>query len=538
MLERFTLIPGTMAPPVLWYGTTLFVTGLICLVLALQIFLFLRQSPGAIALGLLLVALSWWDITYALYWIDAPAPNAQFWVDVTYVGVVSAPTLVFIFAIQISGLFETSWLLRKPFWFVMAIEPIVTLIALWTDPWHNLFFAGLRANYQGVILRGGLLFWSNVIYSYLLLLLSVIILVVGYARASGIFRKQLLMVLLSFAITWANSILFVAGLNPLPGADNTPFAFSIASALFAYALFRYRLLDVAPIARSVVIEQMKDGVLVLDANNRIVDINPAGKVWLPQAEIGVSLDRLRDQLPATLQQMPLDRDQRVEVMLEPSGRVLDIQVTQIYDQRRRLIGRLIVWREITEFKRLQAQLQRLANYDPLTGVYNRREFIRLANSELARAQRYQHALSLVLIDIDHFKIINDQFGHHTGDEALICFAASWMAEKRTHDIFARWGGEEFILLLPETDQHHARQLVERVRDKMLTKPMVAGNNRLIIKFSAGISAYTGSETFEQLAQRADLALYQAKQQGRNQTMIAELPQCEKAEPEQGQRSVH
>lgn len=99
MLERFTLIPGTMAPPVLWYGTTLFVTGLICLVLALQIFLFLRQSPGAIALGLLLVALSWWDITYALYWIDAPAPNAQFWVDVTYVGVVSAPTLVFIFAI-------------------------------------------------------------------------------------------------------------------------------------------------------------------------------------------------------------------------------------------------------------------------------------------------------------------------------------------------------------------------------------------------------------------------------------------------------
>ncbi|WP_416181079.1 GGDEF domain-containing protein [Chloroflexus sp.] len=162
----------------------------------------------------------------------------------------------------------------------------------------------------------------------------------------------------------------------------------------------------------------------------------------------------------------------------------------------------------------------------------------MANIELARAQRYQHALSLVLIDIDHFKMINDQFGHHAGDDALICFAASWMAEKRTHDIFARWGGEEFILLLPETDQHHARQLVERVRDKMLTKPMVAGNNRLIIKFSAGISAYTGSETFEQLVQRADLALYRAKQQGRNQTIIAELPQCEKTEPEQPQRSAH
>ncbi|WP_322486938.1 histidine kinase N-terminal 7TM domain-containing protein [Chloroflexus sp.] len=117
-------------PPVFWYGSALFVIGLMCLILALQIFLFLRQSPGAIALGLLLVALSWWDITYALYWIDAPAPNDQFWVDVTYLlGVVSAPTLVLIFAMQISDLFETSRLLRWPFFLVMAIESTVTLLA-------------------------------------------------------------------------------------------------------------------------------------------------------------------------------------------------------------------------------------------------------------------------------------------------------------------------------------------------------------------------------------------------------------------------
>ncbi|OAN37096.1 hypothetical protein A6A03_05485 [Chloroflexus islandicus] len=523
MPERFFLITDTFVPPVLWYGTALFVIGLMCLILALQIFLFLRQSPGAIALGLLLVALSWWDITYALYWIDAPAPNAQFWVDMTYLGVVSAPTLVLIFAMQISGLFETSRLLRWPFFLVMAIEPTITLLALWTDPWHNLFFAGLRTNYQGVVLRGGLFFWSNVVYSYLLLLLSLIILVVGYARANGIFRKQILIALLSFAITWANSIIFIAGLNPLPGADNTPFAFSIASILFAYALYRYRLFDVVPIARSLVIEQMKDGVLVLDANNRIVDINPAGKLWLPHAEIGVSLQQLRDQLPASLQQLPFDHDQRLEVALERTGHVLDLHVTQIYDRRQRRIGRLIVWREITDFKRLQAQLQHLANYDTLTGVYNRREFVRLATLELARAQRYGHDLALILIDIDHFKSINDRFGHHTGDEALVCFAAVWTAAKRAQDIFARWGGEEFILLLPETNQQQARQLVERVRTKALTTPLAARNEHLAIKFSAGISAYTPGETLEQLVQRADLALYQAKQNGRNQTVIAELP---------------
>ncbi|WP_322486939.1 histidine kinase N-terminal 7TM domain-containing protein [Chloroflexus sp.] len=163
--------------------------------------------------------------------------------------------------------------------------------------------------------------------SYLLLLLSLIILVTGYARANGVFRKQILIVLLSFAIAWANSIIFVASLNPLPGADSTPFAFSIASILFAYALFRYRLFDVVPIARSLLIEQMKDGVLVLDANNRIVDINPAGKLWLPHAEIGDSLNQLHDQLPASLQQLSLDHDQRLEIALERTGCVLDLNVT-------------------------------------------------------------------------------------------------------------------------------------------------------------------------------------------------------------------
>lgn len=318
-------------------------------------------------------------------------------------------------------------------------------------------------------------------------------------------------------------MIFVAGLNPLPGADNTPFAFSIASILFAYALYRYRLFDVIPIARSLVIDQMKDGVLVLDANNRIVDINPAGKRWLPHAEIGASLNQLRDQLLISLQQLPLDHDQRLEITVERTGSVLDLHVTQIYDRRQRRSGRLIVWREITDFKRLQAQLQHFANYDPLTGVFNRREFVRLANSELARAQRYGHDLALGLIDIDPFKAINDQFGRDTGDRALVCFAASWIAEKRASDIFARWGGEEFTLLLPVTNQQQARQFVERVRTKALNTPITVNNEHLAIKFSTGISAYTSGEMLEQLVQRADLALHQAKQNGRNQTVIAELP---------------
>ncbi len=193
-----------------------------------------------------------------------------------------------------------------------------------------------------MILRGSILFWCNGIYSYLRLLRSMIILVAGYARTNGIFRKQILIVLLSFTITWANSIIFVAGLNPLPGADNTPFAFSIASILFAYALYCYRLFDVIPIARSLVIDQMKDGVLVLDAYNRIVDINPAGKRWLPHAEIGASLNQLRDQLLISLQQLPLDHDQRLEITLERTGSGLDLHVTQIYDRRQRRSGRLIV----------------------------------------------------------------------------------------------------------------------------------------------------------------------------------------------------
>jgi len=182
--------------------------------------------------------------------------------------------------------------------------------------------------------------------------------------------------------------------------------------------------------------------------------------------------------------------------------------------------------EITASKNLEIELvqtknklQQLAATDYLTGIYNRRQFNTLAERELLRCGRNNLPATLMILDIDHFKHINDTYGHACGDAILVAFTDRIRGELRSYDIFARIGGEEFAILLPEVDSKVAMDIAARYLSKIADVPFYYESEHISVTTSIGLSeSYPKIKTLDYALQIADKNLYAAKQQGRNQAV--------------------
>lgn len=168
-----------------------------------------------------------------------------------------------------------------------------------------------------------------------------------------------------------------------------------------------------------------------------------------------------------------------------------------------------------ELQDVLERIHKLATRDDLTGLVNRRHMEELAEMEHRRALRSGRAPCLCLLDLDHFKRINDVHGHAAGDEVLRLFALHASLALRETDVLARWGGEEFLVLLPDTDPGEAQQGFERLRDLLERDETWGDRPHLRVSFSAGLTAWRGGEALRDALARADLALYEAKASGRN-----------------------
>jgi diguanylate cyclase (GGDEF)-like protein len=173
-----------------------------------------------------------------------------------------------------------------------------------------------------------------------------------------------------------------------------------------------------------------------------------------------------------------------------------------------------------ELRASLAREQLRARTDDLTGLYNRRYFFELAAREFSVATRHGRALSFIMIDIDHFKRINDTFGHQTGDVVLAHVAQIAAAHRRSGDIVARYGGEEFVLLLPETTAEQALLVAEQICDAVAAAGLDTPGGRATFTISGGVAGLeAGSQSLEDLIRQADRALYAAKAQGRNRVNL-------------------
>ena len=179
-------------------------------------------------------------------------------------------------------------------------------------------------------------------------------------------------------------------------------------------------------------------------------------------------------------------------------------------------------RDVTQQKQVEMQLQDLANTDPLTGINNRRHFFQLADKELARTVRYQSDLSILMLDIDNFKSINDNFGHSIGDQVIKSAADTLTSLLRENDIVGRLGGEEFAALLPGTAIRPGHDAAERIRKTVSETAIPVAGKQIRFTVSIGVAQYKSEDdNIDSIINRADSALYEAKKSGRNQVKMWE-----------------
>ncbi len=176
-----------------------------------------------------------------------------------------------------------------------------------------------------------------------------------------------------------------------------------------------------------------------------------------------------------------------------------------------------------EIERLQLELEQTSErmrHDPLTGALNRKGLEESYAKEVSRASRRGTKLCLAVLDIDNFKRLNDTYGHNTGDEALLHLVATVRDCLRPHDTLSRYGGEEFVILLPETSIDDAVIVLQRLQRELTKRFFLANNEKLLITFSAGVTVVLQDEQQSSAIERADVAMYQAKATGKNRVVVA------------------
>jgi diguanylate cyclase (GGDEF)-like protein/PAS domain S-box-containing protein len=203
---------------------------------------------------------------------------------------------------------------------------------------------------------------------------------------------------------------------------------------------------------------------------------------------------------------------------------LDIKIVPLAGPDRKVRYFAGIERDLTERKELEERLRVLATTDPLSGLYNRRQFFELAETELDRAHRYRHACSVLMLDIDHFKEVNDRFGHQAGDAVIQALARMMRETLRTVDVIGRIGGEEFAAVLPETASDVAMLTAERLCQALSDKRDWLSAHAAHVSVSIGVAAVHPEDTgIDQVLARADAALYAAKKAGRDRVMLEYQP---------------
>lgn len=177
---------------------------------------------------------------------------------------------------------------------------------------------------------------------------------------------------------------------------------------------------------------------------------------------------------------------------------------------------------LEQLDRIESQLKVLSITDDLTHVYNRRYFMELASHEFDQAKRYNQVFAVAMMDLDNFKDVNDGFGHQAGNHVLEELCRLCLAHIRASDTMARYGGDEFIFLLPNTDSNHAREGAERIRQMLLDRTLVFEGHEFRIRVSIGVAIFNAEDqNLDDLLKRADKALYQVKNSGGNACLLAD-----------------
>ena len=321
-------------------------------------------ASGGRALAFLALACAEWSLGYALEIAVADPPGKVFWGKSQYIGIATVPLLWVIFAYTYST--KGTRMTRRTV-SLLSIVPLITLILAFTTELHGLIWKDIQIRTVGTFsaleLTYGFWFWIHLGYSYILLLVGTIFILRSFNRTRGLFRRQNVILLIAVVTPWLGNLLYVLELSPIPNLDFTPFAFAISIGVFAWGIFNYKLGYIAPLARDLVLEKMPDGMIVLDAQNNVVDLNPALQKALgvsPSQAIGQRSKDLFSAWPSLVERYEHTLEAQDEIVIEEgeSQTWLELRMSPLFDSRDRLLGRVVTVRDISERKQMEEALRR------------------------------------------------------------------------------------------------------------------------------------------------------------------------------------
>ena len=385
---------------------------------------------------------------------------------------------------------------------------------------HGLYYAAVDfvqyRNFVALRFEKGAWYWIFAAYNGLCMVSSGFLVLQFMLRASKAFRRQASLLFVGIIFPVFPYLFWVSRSVP-HDIDIIPASLAVAAAAFYVALFRHDLFSLVPVGRDRLVETMADAVFVLDGMNRVADANPAALAAFGAAgadPVGTELSEAFPVFGGTMEN---------GCRAQAEGRTWQCTVTELSVRRGRFEGFLVVARDVTEHDALVSGLEKAAREDALTEVLNRHSWDEEVKRELLQLSRHGRFGSVVYLDLDHFKSVNDDHGHAAGDAVLRSVAGVLKNGVRRPDLVGRYGGEEFVLFLPESTPDDAADVAERLRVDL--QDGLAADKTVVQSVTGSFGVAGGlileDTTLEQLISRADAAMYESKKLGRNRVTQAD-----------------
>lgn len=623
-----------------------------------------RQGLSGYYFAMMSTCQVFWTAMVTLGYAAVSIPQKIFFATLDAWGYIPAMSFLLLSAFSFAGqeqITQKKWVKA-----IAAFYAVSNLLLISTNPWHRYYWRGFIPQPNNVVLfEHGPAFLYTVISGLLLLLTVLITVTIGSFRGSNIMKRQARWLVVSILVIIGLNVAYHTNAINMPGVDWSAATSSIFGLFVLWALHGDKFLEIAPIARNKLINNLSDGMIALDMKNRIIDINRSAAAVLGNTENALLGKKLEDVFPRFRSELREAPEKEVKFELNTGDdRFYDALISPLREEwPQGLVGRLIILRDITERKQdelrllqlhkaveqspvavlltdihgnieyvnpyfsqmtgyglnevigknpriiqsgnmppeifsemweniqsgkiwrgellnkkkngetyweveviapvtdadgtivnyiaikedvtakkesdiklheaydrleeqmkeiqgLQNELREQAIRDPLTKLHNRHYLKETLSRELSRAMRERYPISFLLLDIDHFKRVNDTYGHAVGDFVLRELSDHLAEFTRTGDIICRYGGEEFLVAFPNTKEGDAFFIADRLRESIQGTPIYVEHHAISITISAGISEFPTHGQYEaQILENADKALYHAKYNGRNQVVL-------------------
>lgn len=477
----------------------------------------LNGSNYARILLLLCIAVCFYILGYTMELNSSSPPQIEFWNYIEYIGIPFISALWLTSALMYTGHFIRY---KKILLLAIYVIPAITMLLRFTNYYHHLYFSSVSyvEEYGRLIFikNPGPWMYVQTIHSMLMVLVAMGLFVSDSVRSEEKHRGKI--VLTIAASTFAVAGLILSQIRPFGFTiDYMALCLPVTCVMVILAISWYDLLETKAIARNKAFQAGSDAILLLNRQNKVLDYNSSAKQLFEQINIRLDngyLTALFSRVPDLLESLEKEEPSVLKLCVHAEERYFDVTTKNI-DDHSTSRGWMKTIRDVTEIYRLNEELKKQALTDELSMLGNRRAFMQIGKEWILKSDETGSTLHLLMLDLDHFKNVNDQYGHPAGDLVIRDFSRILKSHFGTDSLVARLGGEEFGILHEGFNDEEMMQSLNTLLTNIEQYTYRYRNHQFHVTVSIGVTKKQSDQTLEGMMSRADKALYQSKDQGRN-----------------------